>query len=593
MPELQLRDIYSTVRVPLIGGTQASAGESGIVYSGDEWMLNCFPQSSINPVTGEKEMWITKRPGMRRGNADLTAILGSVNSYAVANISITALNDIYIAAIYDSTNNKYVIIQYRPVTLTSTKIGEITASATFGNRDRVFLTELTVANVSTLGVLWHSYDGVTSKGYYATSAAGVFTAASLTEITDVDFPPKAASPLPLVGPMIQMNGTTYVLTNTGEIHGSDLNSITAWNSLNMVQAISFPDQGVGLFRYKNYILAFGENSIEWFSDVGNPAPASALQRQDQAMIRFGAPNAKCITTLDDTIFWIGRSSSGTCGLWKMDGFEPIKVSGPIEDQVLESTLGQVDVSNYGQLCPISMLGQKHIIVAGSVSGMFSGLVAYADFTGDLNSFDQTTAYGNLTYSVTEQKFWYYRPYANSSELLAGSVPLAAAQYRLSNADPAYQYCIFSGQAAFSNGGAYYFRVDSGNNLWGDQGYTGTTLYKIPVVYQPNHIQFNNAMKKRIHKFKLIADPIYVANATGAESTSSLWFLWTKDFWTGNASPTPTPTVYSRDITVPNTTNRYFVTNLGAARTWRFGIVNYSSMPLKIQAIELDVSQGSQ
>lgn len=581
MPELQLRNIYDTIRIPLVEGTQHVSQANGSPYTVDEFMLNCFPQSSINPITGEKETWITKRPGMKALGIDLTGILGAVNSQVFANIAITALNDVYIAGVLDITNGKMVIIQYRPITGTSTKLGEIT-TATY--EDQLFLTELTVAGVPTLGVVWNRYDGVTSKGYYATSTAGVFLAASLTEITDVDFPPKAASPLPLVGPMVQMNGTTYVLTNTGEIHGSDLNSITSWNSLNMVQAISFPDQGTGLFRYKNYILAFGENSIEWFSDVGNPAPASALQRQEQAMIRFGAPHAKSVQVVDDTVFWLGRSTSGTSGLWKMDGFEPVKVSGPVEDQLINFYSSNSNLGNFWQLLPMTMLGQKQLMIGGVHwnSGFGEAVLA----SGDPHNLAQSQG-GVLCLNIPEQKFWFYEPYIDTSECVVGMTPMCVTANRLTNVESTIQYCMLSTYAGVGNFGAYIWQFDGTLPRWSDQNRAGTQKC-YAVAYQPNRVMFNNAKKKRIHKFLAIFD-FMQSEAVDPETGAYLWFYWEKDRWNAEDASD----IKARSISIPNTFGRYYVTNLGAARTWGLGVASANAMSMRLRALELDVSQGTQ
>ena len=56
--------------------------------------------------------------------------------------------------------------------------------------------------------------------------------------------------------------------------------ITTWNTLATVVASQYPDRGVGLFRYKAFLLAFGQDSIEFWSDVSNPPPAASLERTD-------------------------------------------------------------------------------------------------------------------------------------------------------------------------------------------------------------------------------------------------------------------------------------------------------------------------
>lgn len=585
MPDPQMRDIYDTVRLPLIQGTVRPAANSSFLGSPDQCYINCFPQTSDNPLmnqyTGIKDAWIVKRPGIEKVAIDLTGILGSIASVCFANIVITQLNDVYVCGIYDQNNTKYVIIQYRPITGTSTKIGEITG---VNGVSQLFITELTIANVAYIGVVWNSNDGVTSKGYYAASAGGVFTAASLTEITDTDFPPKRGSPLPLVGPMIQMNGTTYAMTNTGEVVNSDLNSITSWNSLGTVQAISYPDQGVGLLRYKNYILAFGEDSIEFFSDVGNPPPGSPLQRQEQAFIKFGAIHAKGILGVDDSVYWLGRSSSGAVGLWRLDGFTPVKLSGAVEDQIIEYSASQSGWYQTHQLSCISVLGQKNIIIGGT--SFRAGLPAScATISGDPHSYTNSNATnsGILTYNIAEKVFWGWRQLGYAG---ANSFPMATAQYQLANTAASTQYMLMGADAANTNLGAYIYKYSVDSYFWKDTNEAGTKVY-YPVVFQTNRWMINNEQRKRVHKLKLVCDPFY-SNPADADSSAYIWFFWAKDTWEPNAGVS-----FGRSVPIPNTTGRYYINNLGSSRTWATGFGTMNGMAMRIRAVEIDLSQGSQ
>jgi len=585
MADVQAKDIYDSIRLPLVVGAQRSATSSTTNGTGDELMTNCFPQTSQNPLTGEKEVWVTKRPGLEKINQDLTSIMGAVSSVCFANITITQLNDVYVAAIYDATNTKFVIVQYRPVSFTNTKIGEITGVSGF---DQLFITELTIADTAYIGVVWNSQNGTTSKGYYAASVGGVFPAASLTEITDADFPPKAGSPLPLVGPMVQMNGTTYVLTNTGIIAGSDLNSITSWNALNQVRAISYPDQGVALCRYKNYILCFGEDSIEFFSDVGNPAPLSALQRQEQAFIKFGTTTAKSVLGVDDSVFWLGRSSSGATGLWRMDGFTPVKVSGPVEDQIIEYNAPNSGRYQNHQLSCISVLGQKNIIIGGCSyrPGLLCSAPATVNSTdpnGLTNSLSNNS--GILTFNIPEQKFWGFK-LAHGYETSQSAMPMATAQYQLNNTSTSTQY-ILLGANGFpnSNFGAYIYKYSVDSHYWTDQLDTSVRQC-FPVVYQVNRWTAGNQKRKRVHKYHLLFDP-FESYASDPETGAFLWFLYAKDTW----SPTSGVSI-ARSVAIPNSFGRFYIQNLGSSRTWLMGWASANRMSMRLRAIEVDLSQGN-
>ncbi len=578
--EPKLQDIFDTIRIPLVSGVQRQAAPSSFLGSEDQWSINCFMQTSTNVVTGEKETWVVKRPGIEKNTEDIAGILGAVDSICCANIVITSLNDVNIAAIYDASNAKYVIVQYRPLTLTALKIGEITG--VLNGLGQIFLTELTIANVATVGVIWNSNDGVTSKGYYATSAAGLFTVASLTEITDTDFPPKQVSPLPLVGGMVQMNGTTYVMTNTGAIANSDLNSISSWNSLGLVQAISYPDQGVGLLRYKNYILAFGEDSIEWMADVGNPPPKSPLQRQEQGFIKFGCVHAKGMITVDDSVFWLGKSSTGTCGFWRMEGFTPVKISSSVEDQQIDYASAQSGQYGTHTLSCISVLGQKQIIIGGvnvRAGLLYSSTAINGNDPHNLNNNDGT---GILTYNIEEKSYWGWRQQGYQS---VNAFPMGTSQFQLNNTSANRQFFLMNSDAPAANLASYIYQYNIDSYYWTDTLSTGAKSY-YPVVFQLNRWTVGNMKGKRIHKLKLVCDTFY-SNPLEEETGATLWFLWANDSWepsTGVAS--------ARGISIPKSNGRYYVANLGKSRTWALGFASKNAMAMRIRYVEIDLSQGT-
>lgn len=578
MPDPQLQKIFDTTRVSLAQPTQYTS-ENGGFSTYDQCFINCFPVTQAGP-DGSKDGWVSKRPGSSRIGINLSSILGNVDWVCVANVVMTSLNDVYVCAIYDSTNTKFVICQYRPTTGTTIKIGEIAATSFL---DTCFLSELTIANVCTLGVVWNSSNGSTSAGYYSTSGATGFSAASLTEITDTDFPPKRGSPLPLVGGFVQMNSTTYAMTNTGEIVNSDLNSITSWNTAGTVQAIQYPDQGVGLARYKNHIVAFGEDSIEFFSDVGNTPPDTPLGRTDQAFIKSGAINAKGIVAVEDTIYWLGKSSTGQVGLYRLDGYTARKVSGPGEDTRI-SEVGSLPGYGTNLLSVISYFGQKHIMIGGAT--IRPAYPLDSAFTGDTYSFSTVSDfYATLAYSISENIFWgFSAPYIGDR-----AFPIGNTVFQLNTAfagDTYFMWSKSSGAISYLVDPGYIQTVDVASYVWTDNA-TGSpsngTTY--PVVFQPNRIMWNTEKRKRISRLKIVMDKI---DSTGTpETTAKMWFLIARDSWNTNDTLTA-----ERSIDIPNTFGRYYISNLGSFRTLGFAIVSKNKMYMRIRAIEIDLSSGT-
>lgn len=386
-----------------------------------------------------------------------------------------------------------------------------------------------------------------------------------------------------------MNGTIYVLTNTGKIANSDLNSVTSWNGLGVIQAISYPDQGVRLMRYKNHIVCFGEDSIEFFNDIGNPAPKSPLQRTDQAFIKMGAKNARSIVSVDDTLYWIGRSTAGGGGLWKLDGYTPVKLSSVREDAAIDLA-ANTSLSLFGADCltTATMLGEKQIFLGGS--RIRSELSSAAVFTDDPHTITATDLYSILVYNIPQNSFWGYNN-GGASEAFNGvndpQLPWATAEYSLSNLGPGTQIILFGGTAIPSTHTGRIYYTDISSNVWVD-GYNATddTGYMYPMLWQSNQIMFNNERRKRIHKFKVISDYMHEDEGLPSETGAFMWLVFGRQ-----NNQLLNPNLIQRYIDIPNTVGRYYYANLGAMRSITFAVVTKTTMPVRVRGIEIDFSQG--
>lgn len=157
-------------------------------------------------------------------------------------------------------------------------------------------------------------------------------AGALTEVTDADMP--GNNGFTLTGKAIHMDGYLFILTTSGRLYNSDLDSLSAWTATGFISTNMYPDLGLGLIRYKNQLVAVGRESMEFFTNVGNPV-ASPLQKNQSIALRIGCPNQYSFTEMEDTIVFVGSSSGGMLGLYYMDGYTPTKVKDPMIDLILE------------------------------------------------------------------------------------------------------------------------------------------------------------------------------------------------------------------------------------------------------------------
>lgn len=198
-----------------------------------------------------------------------------------------------------------------------------------------------------------------------TATPATITRQPLAQIIDADYPQSTA-----VGRFAYMDGYAFIMTSTGRIYNSDLNSITSWNASNYLTANAFPDGGVGLLRYKDRIVAFGKISTEFFTNAGN-ASGSVLLGSSGANIKIGAVSAKAITGVDDTVAWIGLSQQGGVGVYMLDGFSPVKIS---TDDV-EAFLNSVGAVSGASLRASYIAGRRYLFLAlGQVSSTVPAFV---------------------------------------------------------------------------------------------------------------------------------------------------------------------------------------------------------------------------
>jgi len=147
----------------------------------------------------------------------------------------------------------------------------------------------------------------------------------VTEITDVDFPPKQTPAVGLAGGGAVLNNALYVLGEDGIIYGSDDGDGTAWSALNFIAAARDPDGGVYLAKHHDNLIAMGTSTIEVFYDAGN-ATGSPLSRRQDVSYNIGCVSAESVWEIGDRLFFAGVDSAGAIEVYAFEQFTPRKIS---------------------------------------------------------------------------------------------------------------------------------------------------------------------------------------------------------------------------------------------------------------------------
>lgn len=609
MSDNPLQAQQTTVRVPAYG-VEGFRGDFAVF---DQNLINCYAEVIRNPTTGEGDVVVTKRGGFTRlGTMDLSthcAVLG-VLARPMAFMAIPTLYDVYIAAYFDSTFIR--IICYRPQAGTSVLMGSI---AVGNDSDKVYLshgwTGSVAAPVTTMMVTWENGVGTSSAGYYADASTGTFAAASLTQITAAQSPWVRGKITR--GPILQLNNQFYVATIDGVIYGTgtvqglgvlesayvDRTVLTAgaeegWvTSLAAVSSL-VPDQFHTLVRYKHHLVSCGKNTMQFFSDVGNPVGTIgiAIAPTEQAFIKFGVLDGYHVLNIDDVLYWVSMGADDTIGVWRLDGYTPVKISNKKQDREIRETRRQASYQ-YNMFALVT--GSKRHI---GITGMYAYGLAYTSEPrfggGSTTAGAVTSCKGDVGLYNIDDKTWWYLANTNGDSPNIFTVTAVGNQYPPTTNPQNYtqRMLVFDVNASYGNTYIYAPQettyADAIHSLAG-----GNQAYNVTVNI--NTVMFDTEKRKRINKAKIILVNNYAYGTSSYTDTGTLGLAYTAinvsdDQLNGNVFPKDRLQIRSTQI--PNSYYRYYYNNLGSFRTLSMSVVERSLRPFSLKCIELDVAQGT-
>ena len=612
MADRALQSAQDNIRIPLYDTEGFRVDAIGL----DQTLINCFAEVVRNPTTGDGEVVVTKRNGIIHVTTidftpHFTATEGTQTP--IANYCVTSLVDVYVSAWMDGDNVR--IIQYRPQAGTTTLLGTIVSGGSpYG--DHVHFSHGWTGDRDdpdiTLTINFMDGDGSTNKAYTCVDTAGVFTGSSIAEITDAASPWGAG--YVTRGPIVQYNNQWYVATQDGRVFNtrntlpnfsyvSDADIVTAgpnyqsWNSLANFIGSEFPDTFEGVILYKHHLIAYGNTSIQFFTDEGEDLSAggSPLLPTDQALIRFGVLSDRHMINVDDILYWVAYSKDNTIGLWRLDGYTPVKISTKKQDQELArafSTVSDGSVWRANLFCILSG-NKKHIGVSGINGYTSAGSEGdiEGETVGDTQPQKLLDSRATICLYSLEDKTWWYLNCGYSTGALYPVTSFGDPKASVYNID-AYVHYILKGvsgasyEASINN--SYLFTVSSFSFYDTFYGFSDTVddEYWVQMTIQTNGIEFQNLKRKRINRVTFVVGNSYFPDNNNY--ICSICLIINKANTIGS---TNLPTV-TRRIQVPNSFQRYYINNLGMARHLNFCITEKSPYPLTMKALEIDLAQGS-
>jgi hypothetical protein len=124
----------------------------------------------------------------------------------------------------------------------------------------------------------------------------------------------------------------------GEVNGF-------WNPLQSGQKIGKPENINCLINCNNYLWLGGLNSFEVHYDTGN-YNGQQFARYQGAILNVGCSAPNSVAVYQNSIFFLGTDKNGTLGVFSNDGMNPVRISTPGIDQLIEKTSGFTDCIGY-------------------------------------------------------------------------------------------------------------------------------------------------------------------------------------------------------------------------------------------------------
>jgi hypothetical protein len=321
-----------TSRISAVNASDSTSGYIGVGIWGlfiwgkstqatdkDARYINCFAQTVNDQISGRKYLCVVKRPGFGTNNTPASGSKG----YAIMVWTGNGAGTSVISGFGDTNSTIYN---------GTSSLGSITGRVTG-------ITETSINGTPTLAIT-----STDNTGWYADSG-------SVTEITDADWPGDSET---ITGTFAHLDGFALVMTTRGRLWSSDVNSITAWTANNFTATNAYPDQGIAAIRWRQYVMAFGVESLEFYFNAGlSPFPLARAAAMTQ---KVGAVSADAIARIADTIFWCGTTPEGGMSIFQWDG-NISRVSQP-EIEAIMILAGASNIS----LTTIRFYGRSFVLV---------------------------------------------------------------------------------------------------------------------------------------------------------------------------------------------------------------------------------------
>lgn len=236
-----------------------------------------------------------------------------------------------------------------------------------------------------------------------TNYAGLITfgGAAWNRITDADwvtaFGPGTGSHTEFAA----MDGYVFKCTGSNKVYNSDINNPASWGASSYITSAIYPGAAVSLQRYRQYLILFKTDSIEFLENQGNPTPGSPLgfvKNLAQPIGCSGTTLGQPVGAASDGLVWVGKSQTGALGVYKLGAD---LVAKKISDSFIDAML--IKGGYQGSIAVIPFKGHEYISIPCSFSGVNRNII-YDNTNGTWMEWTSFLTAGPYTYTFSTQTY---------------------------------------------------------------------------------------------------------------------------------------------------------------------------------------------
>lgn len=346
--------------------------------------------------------------------------------------------------------------------------------------------------------------------------------------------------------IVGLDGYFFIMTNSGNIYHCALNDWRSWPSLNVINAEVSGDRGLAIAKHKYHVVAFGDYSIEFFYNAGNPT-GSVLSRRNDIRYTTGLAAPNTLSGLYDVLFFVGQSENDNSrSVYMLDNFKLSKISNYYVDNFIYQ---YTDWSETNE-------------IEGSVENIFGaafskdGHIYYA-----LTCVNSSGEMKTLVYDATAQEWynWYVQDRAEGTAWWGDNTTNDVFDVIDAAADNTGNTIL-----ALSSRDFYYLESDK---------YQDDGANPIETVIQTSNIDIPNVptrVRKRWNSLAYVGDQ--------ASSSENITIKWTDDDYQN----------FNSGVTIDISTDFPYFHKLGMARRRAFQVTHSANSRFRMKGLDAEL-----